>query len=372
MNETPADHVERSMVGVVGCGRISPAYLTAAQRFPSLDLVACADVDAKRAERRAAEFGVPVACTVDELLSMDVDVVVNLTPPKTHHEVSMAAFAAGQSVYSEKPLAMNRPQARELIAAARDRGVRLGCSPDTFLSPAYQMARSLVDWGAIGDPVGAVAFFASRGPEATHPDPASFYQPGAGPLLDMGPYYVAALVNLLGPVVRVAGSTAAGGADRLVLSGPRRGQTVPVSTPTHVSATLTFANGAVATLMTSFEVWAANLPRIEVYGTGGSLSLPDPDEYGGCVLWHQASRTTWRDMPTGAFPAGRGIGLADMAAALRTDRPHRADGELAMHVLDILLAVLESDARHEHVVVESTFTPRRPVPATGVEHDPGK
>ena len=364
--------MERSRVGVVGCGGISPAYLTAPERFPTLDVVACADLDIGRAERRAVEFGVPLACGVDDLLAMDdVDVVVNLTPPAAHHEVSLAAIAAGRSVYSEKPLAADRAQAQELIAAARDRGVLLGCSPDTFLGPAYQTARSLVDWGAIGEPVGAVAFFASRGPDASHQDPGFLYRPGAGPLLDMGPYYVAALVNLLGPVVRVTGSTTTGTPDRLVLTGPRRGQTVPVDTPTHVSATLTFASGAVATLMTSFEVWATNLPRIEVHGTGGALSLPDPDEYGGSVRWHQAGWTSWREVPTGAFPTGRGVGLADLAAALRTGRPHRADGELAAHVMDVLLAVLESDVRGEHLAVHTTFTPGRPVPAVGVEHDPG-
>ncbi|MDH6138470.1 putative dehydrogenase [Kitasatospora sp. GP30] len=352
---------------MVGCGRISPAYLTAPGRFPNLRVVACSDLDVTRAEKRAQQFGVPIACDVDSLIAMpDVDVVVNLTPPAVHHQVSTAAVRAGKSVYVEKPLAVDREQAAELLELARSHGVEVACSPDTFLSPVLQTCRSLLDQGAIGTPVGAVAFFATRGPELRHPDPAFFYQQGAGPLLDMGPYYVTALVNVLGPVRRVSAASTSGESERLVMSGPQRGSLVPVQVPTHVSANLEFESGTVCSLMTSFDVWAANLPRIEIYGTEGSLSIPDPDGYEGQVRLHQAGWTAWREVPGPQYTAGRGIGLADLAAALHGDRTPRAGGALAYHVLDTLLSVLESGQRGTHINVESSCIRPDQVGAGGV------
>ena len=359
---------ETTTVGVVGCGGISPAYLTAPGRFPSIRVTACADLDLERAKERAHQFGVPTACGVDDLLASDVEVVVNLTPPAAHHALTMRAIAAGKSVWSEKPLAVDRAQAAEATAAARERGVLLGCAPDTFLSPAFQMARNLVDWGAIGKPVGASAFFASHGPESSHADPAFLYRPGAGPLLDMGPYYLTVLTSLLGPVTRVSGAAATGTTQRVVGSGPRAGDVIEVQTPTHVLAGLTFAGGAVATMMTSFDVWATGLPRIEIYGTGGTLALPDPDEYGGVVRWLQAGWTDWREVPVDPYRAGRGMGLADLARALRTGDEPRAHAEQAAHVLDVLLSVLESHESGTHLDIPTVFTRGPQVGPAGVEN----
>jgi predicted dehydrogenase len=342
-------------VGVVGCGRISPAYLTAPERFPWLRIVACADADNSRAAARGKQFSVPVSPDVDALLARpDVDVVVNLTPPARHAEVSAAAIRAGKSVYAEKPLATDREEADSVLRLARQYGVEVGCSPDTFLGPPLQTARRMLDQNAIGRPVGAVACFTSAGPELRHPDPGFFYERGAGPLLDMGPYYVTALVSLLGPVVRVSGAATGGQDRRLVMAGPARGTTVPVSVPTHVTASLEFANGVVCSLITSFDVWAARLPRIEIYGTEGSLSIPDPDGYEGRVLLRQAGWTQWREAEGPRFPAGRGIGLADLALAARAGGRPRADGRLARHVLDVLLSVLESAEHGGHRDVASS------------------
>jgi predicted dehydrogenase len=361
--------MSRTRVGIIGCGGISPAYFTAPQRFPTIEVVACADLDVERAKQRAGQFGVERACAVDELLATDLDVVVNLTPPAAHFDVSMAAIGTGKPVYSEKPLAATLDQADELLAAADSAGVLLGCSPDTFLSPAYQTARAMIEWGAIGDPVGAVGFFASGGPEHSHPHPDFFYQPGAGPLLDMGPYYLSALVNLLGPVARVSGVATSGADTRLTQVGPNRGTVFDVTTPTHICGMLEFQNDTVAMVMTSFDVWSANLPYLEVYGTGGSLSLPDPNEYAGCLRWRQRSWSAWRDVPVGTYPAGRGIGLADMARALRVGRQHRTNGVLARHVLEVLLGVLRSHDTGRHVSIDSTVDRGLPVGPEGVERD---
>jgi predicted dehydrogenase len=356
-----------SRIGVLGCGRISPAYLTAGSRFANLDIVACADLDAGRARARADAFGVARACGPAELLAMDdLDVIVNLTQPADHHALTIDALRAGKAVYVEKPLATSRERGAEVLAAAAHAGRPVACSPDTFLSPVLQACRTLIDQGAIGVPHGAVAFFASPGPELTHPDPAFLYQPGGGPLLDIGPYYLAALVSLLGPVTRVSGSTTSAATDRVVLAGPRRGATVPVGTPTHVAATLDFASGVVANLLMSFDVWATELPRIEIYGSAGTLSIPDPDGYTGRARLRRAGAPEWREVAVPTYVADRAIGLADLAAAMPAGRPPRASAEFANHVLDICLSVLDSADRGSHVDVASRCERPVSVPVNGV------
>ncbi len=333
----------RVKVGVVGAGKIFSAYVAGCRAFSILDLDAVADIDTARAAQQAAEYGLPRSLSVDALLAdPEIQIVVNLTVPKVHAAVSLAAIAAGKHVYSEKPLAVTRADGQQILQAATEQGVRVGCAPDTFLGGGQQTCRKLIDDGWIGEPVAAVAFMASHGPEAWHPNPDFFYQTGGGPLLDMAPYYLTSLVNLLGPVQRAAGSARISFAERVATSREHFGRRLPVEVPTHVAALLDFAAGPVATLITSFDIWHANLPRIEIYGSEGSLSGDVPLLFDSEV--------------------GRGIGVADLAYASSSGRPQRASAELACHVLDIMTAVEESSANGRHVLLESNCARPAPLP----------
>jgi len=264
--------------GIVGCGTISGQYVAELALRPAVELVRCADLEPERARRLEAEHGIPAAPSTEALLAdPEVELVLNLTVPAAHAEVSLAAVSHGKHVYSEKPVAVTLEDGRRVLEAAERAGVRVGCAPDTFLSGSLQACRRLVDEGAIGEPVAAVAFFAEHGHEAWHPAPDFYYEPGGGPLLDMGPYYLTALVSLLGPIARVAGSARASFPERVIGNGPRRGERIEVRVPTHVAGVVDFAGGAIGTLVTSFDVWGSTLPRIEVYGSEGSLSVPDPN-----------------------------------------------------------------------------------------------
>ena len=347
-------------VGVVGAGNISPIYLSAPAKFSNLMITAISDLNLERAGERAAEFGVPRAVPLDELLAAnDVDVVLNLTVPAAHADVSLAALEAGKHVYVEKPLATDLEAGRRVLALARERSLRVGCAPDTFLGAGLQTARKALDDGLIGEPVAATAFMLSHGPERWHPNPDFFYQPGAGPLFDMGPYYLSALVNMLGPVRRATSAARASFAERVAGEDPA-GRRIPVTTPTHIASVLEFEAGPLATLVTSFDVWASQMPRIEIYGTEGTLSLPDPNTFGGPVRVQRMLTDEWVDLPfSHPFSENsRGIGLADMAAALRAQRPHRASGELGLHVLEVMHACLHASDVSRHVEIESR--PPRP------------
>jgi predicted dehydrogenase len=262
---------------------------------------------------------------------------------------------AGKHVYSEKPLATNRADGAQLLELAQRKGLRIGCAPDTFLGSGLQTCRRLLDEGLIGEPVAAVAFVTGRGMEMWHPNPDFFYQPGGGPMFDIGPYYLTALVSMLGPVRRLTGSARISFPERLITSQPLAGTTIKVNTPTHVTGILDFVNGSVATVITSFDVWAANLPYIEIYGSEGSLSLPDPNTFRGPVRMKLAQEEEWRDVPLlpGHTENSRGLGLSDMAAALREDRPHRANGEMAFHVLDLMQSFEESSTSGQHIEIRS-------------------
>lgn len=344
-------------IGVIGCGDISDTYLRNCARFQELKVVAVADLDLSRAQAKAREYGVPHACSVPELLSLsEVEIVLNLTVPSAHFEVSRAALQAGKSVYSEKPLATTRAQGAELLRAADSRGLRLGCAPDTFLGSGLRTCRQLVDDGAIGEVVGAAAFRVNHGMEHWHANPAFFYQPGAGPLFDIGPYYLTALVTLLGPVAKVAGATNTGSGVRPITGGPALGGTFSVATPTHVSSLLTFRSGATASTINSFDVWDSELPRLEIYGTRGTLSAPDPNTYEGPVRIRTATDDAWHEVnlvPSYADDL-RGAGLLEMVVAIREERPHRASAEMALHVLDIMQSVLESAEQAAFVALATT------------------
>jgi predicted dehydrogenase len=356
-------------IGIIGCGNISEAYLKAAAGFPILDIRGLADARPEAAQAAAAKFGLK-ACSVDELLRDDgVEIIVNLTIPAAHVEVGLQAIAAGKHVHSEKPLGLSVADARRLVDAAGPRDLRVGCAPDTFLGGGHQTCRQLVDDGVIGRPVAGTAFFMCPGHERWHPNPAFYYAPGGGPMLDMGPYYITALVNLIGPVTRVAGVAARVRDKRLITSQPLNGQTIDVAVATHVAGTLEFANGAVVSIATSFDVPRHRHAPIELYGTEASLQVPDPNRFGGPVEIARAGED-WRNLPlTHGHADGnfRSIGVADMAHALRSGRAHRASGELALHVLEVMEAFQVSSDTGRHVSIETR--PQRPAPLSAVLTD---
>ena len=356
-------------VGLIGCGTVSPKYLKNLPRYPGGEVTVCSDIDVDRARSKAEEFGVPRSCSVGELLAdPDVELVVNLTPPDRHAEVSLAAMAAGKYVYSEKPLAVAREDGEAIMREASKRGVMVGCAPDTFLGGGIQTCRKLIDDGQIGRPIAATAFMLNHGHEHWHPAPAFYYKKGGGPMFDMGPYYLTALITLLGPIRRVSGSHGSGFAERTITSPPLSGQTVEVEVPTHVAGVLDFQNGAIVTIVTSFDVWASQAPRIEIYGTEGTLSVPDPNRFGGPVMV-QRGRGEWREAPLTHPEGGRGLGVAEMAAALRAGRGSRVDAAMANHVLDVMHAVHESSDDGRHVTLGTGCEPPTAVTPGQVEGD---
>lgn len=362
---------EPMRVGVVGVGTISRTYLETMTRLPGLSVVAAADLDVERARQAAETYDGVRACTPEELYAdSEVEAVVNLTIPAAHGAVAKAALAAGKHVYGEKPLAATRREAAEVMADAERHGKRVGCAPDTVLGTGIQTARALLDRGEIGAPNAASAFFVSAGPEPWHPDPEFYYKAGGGPLLDMGPYYLSALITLLGPVRRVVGRASRARSTRTVGKGPKAGYTFDVDVDTHLTGVLEHESGVLSTLVTSFDVHASRLPRIEVYGSDGAMSVPDPNRFDGDTELWSSSGGEWRvaDIAGGYADAARGYGVADMARAIRNDQPHRASGELAFHVLDVMESLLsassaeESDSGAGIVTVQSTVERPESVP----------
>ncbi|WP_026869515.1 Gfo/Idh/MocA family protein [Inquilinus limosus] len=351
-------------VGIIGCGVISGAYLKAAAHFPILRVRACADLNPEAAQAKAAEFGI-AAVSIEQLLAdPEIEIVLNLTTPQAHVPVGLQAIAAGKHVHAEKPLAVSVAEGRTLLEAARAKELRVGSAPDTFLGAGQQTARALIDAGRIGRPVAGTAFMMVPGHERWHPNPDFYYAKGGGPLFDMGPYYLTTLVNMLGPVARVTGTVAAAYTERRIASGPRAGQVVPVDTPTHITGTLAFASGAVVTMVMSFDIPAHRHAPIEIYGETASLSVPDPNTFGGEVLV-SVDRTEWKAEATGhAYGDGnyRIIGVADLAQAIRTGRPHRASAELAFHVLEVMEAVERSGREGRPIEIESRCDRPQPMP----------
>ncbi|MGH2999029.1 MAG: Gfo/Idh/MocA family protein [Gaiellaceae bacterium] len=341
-------------VGVVGCGIIASRYVSDSPAFPSWRPVACADLDAVRAEEFGAEHGLRVL-SVDELIDdAEVELVLNLTPPKAHASVVRAALDAGKHAYTEKPLAASVAEARDLVALADELELRLGCAPDTFLSSAYGMGRTLIAGGAIGFPIGAGATMLVGGPEDWHPNADMFYRAGGGPMLDIAPYYLAAIVSLLGPVASVAGFAETPTATRTLGAGPRAGETVVVEVPTHAATVLQLRNGALATLTVSFEARDQYESSLVVYGSDGALELPDANQFGGEVVLRRGSEpaeaVAYDDR--GAQET-RGYGIEELVVALRARRPHRASAALALHVLEAAEAALTSAAEQRTVTLST-------------------
>jgi len=350
-------------VGIVGAGNISSQYLKAIAGFDVLEIVGIADMKPEVADKRAAEFGVPGA-TVDTLLADPrAEIILNLTIPRAHVEVGLRAIAAGKHVYGEKPLGINFAEGKKLVDAAKARGVRVGSAPDTFLGGSHQQARAVIDSGAVGRIVGGTAFFACPGHERWHPDPAFYYDIGGGPVLDMGPYYITDLLNLLGPVARVQAMSATPRKERPIYSEPKRGQMMPVHVATHVAGLLQFASGAIIQVTLSFDVPGhAHLP-FELYGTEASLLVPDPNMFGGEVKTRTPTEKEWQTVDVSLPYADanyRSLGLADMAHAILSNRPHRCSGDLALHVLEVMEAfdIASRDAR----IVDIKTPVERPAP----------
>jgi predicted dehydrogenase len=334
-------------VGVVGCGIIAKRYVADSGAFPNWEPVACSDLDEAAAAAFATEFGLRTA-TFDELIAdPELDLVLNLTPPRAHAPLVTAALEAGKHVYTEKPLGATVAEGRGLVDLAERRGLRLGCAPDTFLGSVYETGRRLIEDGAIGLPLGANATMLVGGPDTWHPNAEMFYRLGGGPVLDIAPYYLTALVSLLGPIAAVAGFSSVPTPERVLGAGPRAGQTVTVEVPTHVSALLRHERGALATITVSFEARDQYLSGLEVYGTEGSLRLPDANAFGGELLLRRNRDEEIVDVEDLGDQEARGLGIEELAVALRAGRPHRASGELALHVLETAEAIVDAAERAE-------------------------
>jgi predicted dehydrogenase len=351
-------------VAIVGCGDISRVYGYTLGLFDWIDLVACADVIPERADERARTWGARAMSLDAVLADPDVDVIVNLTPPAAHAEIDRAALAAGKAVYSEKPLGVDLDEGREVVELAEKAERRVGCAPDTFLGAALQACRAAIDRGDIGEPLAASAFMLSPGPERWHPNPGIFYQRGAGPLFDIGPYYISALVQLLGPARRVSAMARRARDERTITSEPLAGQTITVEVPTHVTSTIEFVSGATASLVTSFDARATRHRGIEVYGTEATLALSDPVSFAATVMLARHPDDAWEERPLGdpPLPQFRGVGAAEMVWALRAGRPHRASHELALHTLEVMSGAIASSEEHRAIELRSTCPRAAPLP----------
>ena len=343
----------KARIGIIGCGNISEIYLkNLSTMFGNVEVAAVADLLPERARAKADAHGIPRACSVEELLAdPGIDVVLNLTIPRAHTEITMAALQAGKHAYTEKPLAIALKDGEKIVALARKKGLVVGSAPYTFLGAGIQTCVRLINDGVIGAPVAATAFMTCHGHEGWHPDPAFYYQSGGGPVFDMGPYYFTALIALMGPARRVSGSVSRSFPRRVVGSGPREGQVIEVEVPTHAAGTIDFEAGAIASFVMSFDIWHAELPRIEIYGTEGSLSVPDPNGFGGPVRVRASRDAAWQDVPVTLPHAenSRGLGVSEMVEAIGAGRPPRASGALGLHALEIMHAVHDASGSERYV-----------------------
>ena len=370
-------------VGLIGCGRISDIYLENCARFEAIDVVACASLDLSESKAKAAQHGIPKACSPDDIFDdPDIDCVLNLTIPAAHAEIGMKALEAGKHVYAEKPFAAELADGERLLSLAWQKSLSIGNAPDTFLGGRWQTARKLMDQGVIGKPTGVAAFVGTHGVERHHPNPDFYYQIGGGPLLDLGPYYLTAMVFLLGPLKRVAGMARRTFDRRMIENGPRHGEWMEVEVDTHVQSMLEFSSGAIGSMTMSFDIWDSEMPRFEIYGEDGTICIPDPDPVHGANIfqgpvWYRTRKTSrWSHQPRptgreqwqvaenthGHNENARGLGLLDLAYAVQEGRKPRASGEMAHHVLDAMLCVLRSNETGRFETVESHCERPEPLP----------
>ena len=351
-------------IGIVGAGVISEIYMkNLSSMFPGTYLVGVSDVIPERAQKRAEQFNT-TAYSNDELINHpEVELIVSLTPPLEHAKIGMAALQAGKSYYTEKPFATDRADGQAMIDLAREKGLYVGSAPDTFMGGGLQMCRALIDQGLIGQPIAVDAAIRNHGMEAWHPEPDFFFAPGAGPLLDVGVYYVTAMATILGPYKYVNAMARATFDERTIGNGAREGEKIPVTTPTHIVATIEFESGVLGSLTASFDLWETDYATLTIYGTEGTLRLPDPNTFGGPIQYLQGGTDRWIDIPV-TVPNqenGRGLGANDLATAMREGGKSRVDGSLGFHVLDFMMSVLESAEEGVRKEIKSTFD--RPAPA---------
>lgn len=351
-------------IALIGAGVISKQYLENLAKFPDVKVQVIADVFEQVAADRAKEFGIETHGGVEAALSHpDVEIVVNLTIPAAHVEVAEAAVAAGKHVWSEKPFSLDRESGRGLLEAANQAGLRLGCAPDTFLGPGLQTARRMIERGDIGQPLTALSVFQSPGPESWHPNPAFLFQHGAGPLFDIGPYYLTALVQTFGSISRVAAISSQAKAQRVIGSGPKENEVFDVQVPTHFGALLQFADGGSGQSIFSFDSPKVRVGVVEITGTEATIALPDPNNFDGEIKICRAGSDEWTTVPCEGEVTGRGVGALDMARSIRAGVPHRATGEQAFHVVDAMVSITESGERGEFVEVTSTAPATKALPA---------
>jgi predicted dehydrogenase len=372
-------------VGLIGCGRISDIYLKNCATFELLEVAACASLDMEESRGKAAQYGIPKACTPDEIFAdPSIEAVLNLTIPAAHYEISRRALETGKHVYSEKPFVTDLGDGRALMALAAERGLTIGNAPDTFLGGRWQTLRKLLDQGVIGAPTGVCAFVPTHGTERHNPNPDFYYRAGGGPLLDLGPYYLTAMVFCLGPMARVAGLSRRTFDHRMIENGPRHGTMMPVEVDTHCLSLIEFDSGAIGQMMVSFDVWDSETPRFEIYGEEGTICIADPDPVHGANIfqgevWYRTRETArWTHQPRPSGRAAwqiaenthgfnydaRGLGLLDLAYAVREGRPPRASGEMAFHVYEAMEAMLASPGLGRFVELQSRCTRPDPLPET--------
>jgi predicted dehydrogenase len=368
--------MQKVRIGILGCGAISGQYLDMAKNFPILEIAACCDLDAARAKWAAEKYAIEKICTLEELLAdKSIDIILNLTVPKAHGPTCLQILQAGKHVYVEKPLSVTREEASKLIETAKSKNLRIGCAPDTFMGAGAQTARKLIDDGAIGRPVSCTAFMMSFGVETWHPNPEFYYQPGGGPMLDMGPYYLTALLNLLGPMKRISGMASIAVPERTIThrdratgkEGPKFGKKIHVEVPDHITGLMEFQNGCIGTIITSFATRFGNYDgkqSITIYGTEGAMRVPDPNHFDGAVSIRRTDDADWSDPPlTFVKGYGRAVGLADMAYAIRSGRANRASGEQGFAVLDLMQGFLDSSTKGAAYQPQTQYKRPAPMPA---------
>ena len=382
-----SDAAKTFRVGLIGTGRISDIYLKNIREFSGVEITACGSLNMEESHAKAAVHGVPRVATPDEIIAdPDIDAVLNLTVPAAHAGISLAALEAGKHVYSEKPFVTDLAEGRRILDLAGARGLKVGNAPDTFFGGRWQTLRKLLDSGVIGKPHGVSAFVPTSGVERHHPNPDFYYARGGGPLLDLGPYYLAAMVFCLGPVARVAGMGRRRETSRMIENGPRHGQMMPVEVDTHCLSLIEFESGVIGQMMVSFDVWESETPRLEIYGAEGTLCIPDPDPGDGANIfqgpvWVRTRETArWTRRPRPKAPAdwqvventhglnldARGVGLADLAVAVREGRDPRASGALGLHLCEVMEGMLQSPEQGRFVSIGSTC-PRPPMLAETTE-----
>lgn len=370
-------------IGLVGCGRISDIYLTNIAAFQGVEVVACASLDLEESSAKAAQFQIPKACLVEDILAdSEIDCILNLTIPAAHADITLRALEAGKHVYSEKPFVTNRDDGLKILSLARQKQLMVGNAPDTFLGGRWQTCRKLIDDGIIGKPTGVAAFVGTHGVERHHPNPDFYYQVGGGPLLDLGPYYLTAMVFLLGPIATVSGMARKTFSERMIENGSRFGEMMTVDVDTHSQSMLAFESGVIGSMTMSFDIWDSEMPRFEIYGETGTISIIDPDPVHGANIfdgevlyrtkemsrWSHQPRPTdrgdWRvaDNPFGFNYNARGVGLLDMAHAIAEGREARASAELSFHVFDVMDAILTSCETGQQVRIDSWCQRPDPLP----------